>query len=232
MKEKGNDELSVLMDGEATELEMHRVLRNVAEDPAAAAKWQRYHLASAILKKEIRPCHAQTLLNVDLASRVRAALEEEPVIVVAPTSATIKAAARNAWWKPLANVGIAASVAFVVVIGWKQAQPAPAKPVVAAPQFAQSATPAPVFNASINNAPLNNVVPVQYGNAVPVSQSFGAIPRGLSVPNEFVRFQRLDEERFNHYLISHSGNAAFATQGGQLPYVRVVTLKPVDAAQH
>ncbi len=55
MREKGNDELSALMDGEATELEMHRVLRSAVDDPEVAAKWQRYHLASAILRKDTRP---------------------------------------------------------------------------------------------------------------------------------------------------------------------------------
>lgn len=234
MREKGNDELSALMDGEATELEMHRVLRSIEEDPAQAAKWQRYHLASAILKKEIRPGSGEQMLKLDLASRISAAIAEEPVLShpadIAPTTKTSTANSPT-WWKPLANVAIAASVATAVVIGWQQTQPGVA--ASSAPLAANTNQNAPVMVATpvVNNAmTAQNVMPVQYGNAVPASPSYGVMPRSVAVPVEYLRPQKLDEQRFNHYLISHSGNAAFATQGGgQLPYVRVVTLKPIEA---
>lgn len=258
MREIGNDELSALMDGEATELEMHRVLRSIEEDPAQAAKWQRYHLASAILKKEIRPGSGEQMLKLDLASRISAAIAEEPVLSQSsdPELATrVPATKSPAWWKPMANVAIAASVATAVVIGWQQTQPGvttPTLPLTAhAPQNApvMAATPVAsnamttqtamttpnVMNAqnaiSAQNAmSAQNVMPVQFGNTVPASPSYGVMPRSVAVPVEYLRPQKLDEQRFNHYLISHSGNAAFATQGGgQLPYVRVVTLKPVEA---
>lgn len=240
MREKGSDELSALMDGEATELEMHRVLRSIEEDPAQAAKWQRYHLASAILKKEIRPGSGEQMLKLDLASRISAAIAEEPVLShpadTAPTSKT-SAAGSPTWWKPLANVAIAASVATAVVIGWQQTQPgvaAPSAPLAAnTNQNAPVMAATPVANNSMtaqNAMTAQNVMPVQYGSAVPASPSYGVMPRSVAVPVEYFRPQKLDEQRFNHYLISHSGNAAFATQGGgQLPYVRVVTLKPVEA---
>lgn len=231
MREKGNDELSALMDGEATELEMHRVLRSIGEEPEQAAKWQRYHLASAILKKEIRPCSAQQLLKLDLASRVSAALADEPAITHTETAAASTQAAAPGWWRSLANVAIAASVATVVVIGWQQtrspvALPASAPAVAQATQASVGAMP-----VSASAMPVQYTSPVQYGSVQPVSQSYGIMPRGATVPLEYVRAQKLDEQRFNRYLISHSGNAAFATQGGQLPYVRVVTLKPIEASQ-
>lgn len=232
MREKGNDELSALMDGEATELEMHRVLRMIEEDPAQAAKWQRYHLASAILKKETRPCSGQQLLSIDLSSRVSAALADEPLIMRPVDSLASRPPSTSVpgWWRPVANVAIAASVATAVVLGWQinQAGVAPAAqpPTVAhaAPANSGAMAAVPV------GAPAQNVMPVQYGSVVPVSPSYGVMPRSVSVPVEYVRPQKLDEQRFNHYLFSHSGNAALATQAGsQLPYVRVVTLKPVEA---
>ncbi len=252
MREIGNDELSALMDGEATELEMHRVLRSIEEDPAQAAKWQRYHLASAILKKEIRPGSGEQMLKLDLASRISAAIAEEPVLshpVVTEPARNASVAKFPTWWKPMANVAIAASVATAVVIGWQQTQPGVTPPAV--PLAAHTTQNAPVMAATpvANNAmttqnslsaqnslptqnsmSAQNVMPVQFGNTVPASPSYGVMPRSVTVPVEYLRPQKLDEQRFNHYLISHSGNAAFATQGGgQLPYVRVVTLKPVEA---
>lgn len=241
MREKGNDELSALMDGEATELEMHRVLRSIEEDPAQAAKWQRYHLASAILKKELRPCSGEQLLNIDLASRISEAIANEPVLNQ-PVDLALPLKSLRAqpqvWWRPMASVAIAASVAAVVVMGWQQTQPGAAAPEHAVAHAAQStpgvtATPVVsnnVGNSVSNNMAAQNVMPVQYGGVVPVPPSYGVMPRSVAVPVEYMRPQKLDEQRFNHYLISHSGNAAFATQGGgQLPYVRVVTLKPVEA---
>lgn len=252
MREIGNDELSALMDGEATELEMHRVLRSIEEDPAQAAKWQRYHLASAILKKEIRPGSGEQMLKLDLASRISAAIAEEPVLsqpVVTEPARNTPAAKFPTWWKPLANVAIAASVATAVVIGWQQTQPGVTTPTVPLAAHATQNVPVmagtPVANNAMttqnslsvqntlpaqNSMSAQNVMPVQFGNTVPASPSYGVMPRSVTVPVEYLRPQKLDEQRFNHYLISHSGNAAFATQGGgQLPYVRVVTLKPVEA---
>lgn len=236
MREKGNDELSALMDGEATKLELHRVLRTIEEDPEQAAKWQRYHLVSAVLKKEVRPGVAQTLAGMDLASRVSAALAEEPVLHK-PEPEPV-APAVNSWWRPLANVAIAASVATVVVIGWQQSQ------TPGTPQAAPAVAHAVQQNVS-QPAAVSGAIPVVAGAAVSqygsqpsaysagqtVVQSYGVMPRSVPVPIEYVRTQKLDEQRFNRYLISHSGNAAFATQGGQLPYVRVVTLKPSESVQ-
>lgn len=238
MREKGNDELSALMDGEVTELEMHRVLRNVEDDPEQAAKWQRYHLVSAILKKELRPGTAQQFSHFDIASRVSAALAEEPVLQAAPQNSKVPAS-DNAWWKSLASTAIAASVAAAVVIGWQQTQPGVATPVAPVGVAQLSHSPAPTAS-SINGA----AMPVQYGGAnvagygngqyagaMPVAQTYSIMPRSAAMPVEYVRTQRLDEERFNRYLFSHSGNAAFTANGGQLPYVRVVTLKPVEVAR-
>lgn len=243
MREKGNDELSALMDGEATELEMHRVLRTVEDDPEQAAKWQRYHLVSAVLKKEVRSGTALSLAKFDLASRVSAALAEEPAMqkaesVVAAQSSLASPATPSVrgWWRPLANVAIAASVATVVVIGWQQSQTSVASsaPAVAhaQPSSLQPGAMAGAMPVAANPAATSYASqPASYGSVQSVVQSYGVMPRSVSVPVEYVRTQKLDEQRFNRYLISHSGNAAFATQGGQLPYVRVVTLKPAESTQ-
>lgn len=238
MREKGNDELSALMDGEATELEMHRVLRTIEDDPEQAAKWQRYHLVSAVLKKEVRPGSAQTFAKLDLASRVSAALAEEPVLHKPQQNAT--APVTQSWWRPLANVAIAASVATVVVIGWQQSQVSTTQ---AAPAVAHAVQQG-VQHSISQPAAVAGAIPVvagavsmPYGSQTTAygtqsaSQPYAVMPRSVPVPVEYVRTQKLDEQRFNRYLISHSGNAAFATQGGQLPYVRVVTLKPTESVQ-
>ena len=49
-KERLEQSLSALMDGEATEMETHRILKAVAEDQQLREKWKRYHMASAAIK--------------------------------------------------------------------------------------------------------------------------------------------------------------------------------------
>jgi negative regulator of sigma E activity len=67
-----NEALSALMDGEADELEVRRVLREVPAQPELAAAWKRYHAVRASLQQEMH-------LNprVDLLQGVQARLAAE-----------------------------------------------------------------------------------------------------------------------------------------------------------
>jgi len=210
MRDNDAEALSALMDGEATELELRALVRDAARDPELAAKWGRYHLASAVMHKQLAPAKATSLASLDLASRVAKALEEEPDT---PVTAEVVAspAARGQRWRQWANVAVAASVALGVVAGWEFARPG----APAATGLAQATASA----GSVLGQ--GAVMPVSFGERLPASV------------NPAYRLQPVAgtpvDDRFNRYLISHSGNAALATHGGAVPYVRVVTLKPVSA---
>lgn len=272
MRENNFEELSALMDGEVSELEVRRVLRAVSEQPEYAARWQRYQLASAVLRKELPAGTALRVATLDrtcsLADRVSAVLaEDEPLNLSAQLEAQgQKARFRSriglgsaTWWRPFASTAVAASVAAIVVIGWQQAQVTggsgglPNSAVASAGDMADAATAANDADAMMGQANVVSAnipaqsysalggampvaagaIPVQYGNHVINRQgdAYARTQQGSIVPMERSRSRVLDEERFNHYLISHSSNAAFATQAGQLPYVRVVTLKSAEAAR-
>lgn len=91
--------LSALMDGEATELELHRVLNTVSSDEALRSRWQRQQWVSQALSGR-----APGLDSVDVSGRVREALTQP------------RPAARNPLW----SVAVAASVTFAIVLGGQQ----------------------------------------------------------------------------------------------------------------
>lgn len=105
------EQLSALVDGEHQDAHL---LDEIKSDKIMAEKWQRYHLIRQTMRKEL-----PNSVDFDIAAKVSAALEQEPV-VLAPKSG----------WRQLPGVAavlplvrqggqlaIAASVAVAVVIG-------------------------------------------------------------------------------------------------------------------
>lgn len=107
MSEKEYESLSALMDGEADEMSVHRLLGKVDKDPELKAKWRRYHLAQDILKGQTS-AHSE----LDVSGLVSSAIAGEST----PKS-------ERPWLKAVGGMSIAASVAFAVVVGTQFALP-------------------------------------------------------------------------------------------------------------
>lgn len=98
-----DESVSAVMDGEADELELRRVLAAAGEDPALRERWARYQLARDVM-------HKQTVVpKLDLAAAVSAAIaaEEAP----APAQQTSRS------WHRLGRFAVAASVTLAVLAG-------------------------------------------------------------------------------------------------------------------
>jgi sigma-E factor negative regulatory protein RseA len=108
MSDSLKESLSALMDDEADDLELRRVLKILPEQPELEQVWARYHLVSASLKREIhhRP-------GVDLLGRIQAGLAEDDIPSL-PARQTSEPVAKS-FWRPLGQAGIAASVALAVL---------------------------------------------------------------------------------------------------------------------
>jgi sigma-E factor negative regulatory protein RseA len=131
-REALHESLSAVMDNEADELELRRML--AGDNPELRATWSRYQLARAAMHKElIEP-------RLDIAAAVSAALADE----AAPVRTQ-----RNGW-KSLGRLAVAASVTVAVlagvrlynqneVAGPQLAQQAP-QPSIAVPQTSQGPT--------------------------------------------------------------------------------------------
>ncbi|WP_236167280.1 sigma-E factor negative regulatory protein [Pseudomonas fulva] len=99
-REALQESLSAVMDNEADQLELRRVL-NAVDDAETRATWSRYQVARAAMHKEL------LLPNLDIASAVFAALADEAV----------PAKAKQGPWRTVSRVAVAASVTLAVLAG-------------------------------------------------------------------------------------------------------------------
>ena len=102
MSDSLKESLSALLDNEADELELRRILQASRRDPELLLTWQRFSLVQAALRDGARP------LGPDFADRVLQQLEAEP---------RVSASGRFLpWQQNLARLAIAASVAAVFFV--------------------------------------------------------------------------------------------------------------------
>ncbi len=100
-REALQESLSAVMDNEADELELRRVLAACGEDAELRATWSRYQLASAVMHRE------PAMPKLDIAAAVSAALADE----AAPAQRS-----RNPW-RNVGRLAVAASVTLAVLAG-------------------------------------------------------------------------------------------------------------------
>ncbi|WP_193074031.1 sigma-E factor negative regulatory protein [Pseudomonas sp. FME51] len=97
--------LSALMDDEAEQLELRRVLHAGEKAPGVRRTWERYQYARSVMHKE----PWQT--GVDLSAGIAAALADEPTPAIAPSVNSTR------WKLQLGRVAVAASVTLAVLVG-------------------------------------------------------------------------------------------------------------------
>lgn len=133
-REALHESLSAVMDNEADELELRRVLATDG-DTEMRSTWSRYQVARAAMHKElIEP-------RLDIASAVSAALADEPAITVAKPQRFV--------WRNMGRIAVAASVTVAVLAGvrlYNQSE-------VAGPQIAQQAAQPSIAVPQTNQGP-------------------------------------------------------------------------------
>lgn len=204
------ESVSALFDGEATELEVRRLLSN--EPAMVRAAWRDYQLQrDAIQGTDLR------FASFDISARVRAAIDDED----APALANA-AASGGRWWRPLASMAVAASVATVVVIG--------ARGIDASGGFDGRGGNMVAQQSTVN--PNVNRVHAALGNVSASVQPFGPLAAGYGLPgtvfprNEVVgngfpgiqnasfdAEQIAQQQRRQRYLLRQSERAALNNHG-------------------
>ena len=213
-EERLAESLSALMDGESTEFEVHRILKDVNSSAGGSGsvrdKWQRYHIASAIMSGE-------PVVNVDFSAAVSAAIDLEETHRISSLQRFTGSASRFA---------IAASVAMVAILGVQQfstVEPNGSDAV----QFAQVA----VDTAEQNTGPAIQFPTGFQPNIQARTVSVGGnnkVSQQPSVPVIQVRqtvSQKYSEQELRGYLndimLKHSSHAALNSNQGMLPFARV-----------
>ena len=99
-REALQESLSAVMDNEADELELRRVL-NACDDVETRDTWARYQIARAVMHKDL------LLPRLDIAAAESAALADE----------TVPAKVSRGPWRSLGRLAVAASVTLAVLAG-------------------------------------------------------------------------------------------------------------------
>ncbi len=109
-----DESLSALMDNEADDLELRRLLKELPENPSLLATWGRFHEARSVLhNEEMQPLsHAASL-------RILESIAAEPAYLGkgAIPSKRNRGLDKAKWWESAGRIAIAASVALVAFIG-------------------------------------------------------------------------------------------------------------------
>ena len=212
MSERSHEELSALMDGEASELELRRVINGIDQDGELLRKWRRYHLARSVMQGDMRESQAPDFMRLDVTAAVSAALEAEPAHDIKETRTP--SGWQERFIRPLSSVAVAASVSAMVVFGWQNFS-ATGDSNISAP----GSHSVPLAQVSVPAA--NPASGYQT-----VSDSQRRIQRNVVNQADIVRLPSEQNQRLNQYLVSHSGNAALNTASGSMSYTRVVHIAP------
>jgi sigma-E factor negative regulatory protein RseA len=202
MSERMRESLSAMMDDEAQELELERVLSRIAEDGELRQTWVRYSAVRAALSGQQVACPGR-----DISGAVRLALSSE---ADAPSDLAGKGI-RERVLRPLASFAVAASVAATVVIGGQQlARISGAGPEAGDSVLAGNASPVGMVNSL---------------GATSVQASFGTQAVPVLQPATRTAYRELARQRMEKYMQEHAEHAALNSPQGLVPFARVAEIR-------
>jgi sigma-E factor negative regulatory protein RseA len=202
MNDRMYESLSALMDDEANELELERVLAQVADDSSLRQTWERYNLTQHAMHG-----HPVAHLDLDISARVQAALAGSQ----ARGTRTALAVLKERMARPLISFAVAASVAATVVIGGQQlAQVGGAGPYGVDRAVATSGSPVGMLNSL---------------GATAVQASYGTQPIPVLQPATRTAYQELAQQRLRKYMQEHAEQAALNSPQGLVPFARVPQIR-------
>lgn len=196
MTEQLRESLSALLDDEANELELARLLNQIGGDDELRSVWVRYNAARAASAGQ-----PVADLTLDVSRRVSAAIAAE-VTANAPIAGTWQRLLR-----PVGSFAVAASVAATVVFGGQQ--------------LFQAGDGNPDFAGSLPAAGVSPVGFVNSVGAMPVRASYGTQPIPQLQPAARTAYKELARKRMEQYMQEHAGHAALNSPQGLVPYARV-----------
>lgn len=206
MQDEVREQLSAMADGELRSEETRRVAQRLGEDPEAAEQLGRYFLMRAALREALRP-HAGPP-GGELAARVEAALEHEPVHIAGRRRRRREMIGRVA--RPVAGVAIAASVALAMVTLW---------PRLNGPEAPSSA---PTLE-QVAGGSLKAGAPILGGGPRLSPVAAGGSPTRQQTPasREWEQLDPEVQQRLNFYFVNHSEHSSTGRLGGMLKYARI-----------
>ncbi|MGM0475819.1 MAG: sigma-E factor negative regulatory protein [Pseudomonadota bacterium] len=199
------EEISALMDGELDGRQRDVLLDAMARAGEDADRWERYHLIRDALHNEL-----PERLDIDLAGRVRTALENEPTVLAPHRGHRLWRRWGTHVGRQVAGFAVAATVAVAVVsVAWQPdgAGPGPAgsEPLTAERGDVPGGDEGSRLAAAPPEAGSSRVA--SGGNSAARGASSGTGGGGSAL---------------ERYMINHSEYSSSASVQGMLPYMRVV----------
>lgn len=196
MSEQLRESLSALMDDEANELELQRLLKKLDGDAELRSTWVRYNAVRSVMAGQ-----DVSHMQLDISARVREAIASEPAA---------KPSLREKLFRPVASFAVAASVAATVVIGGQQLSQ-----LGADPQGANAFAGGGVSPVGMVNSLGATTVQASYGTeAVPVLE-----------PAARTAYKELARQRMQMYMQEHAEHAALNSPHGLIPFARVPEIR-------
>lgn len=215
---KLQEDLSALMDNEASELELHRLLKAIESDPSLKQCWANYHVASAAMQGQ-----TPAIVPVDLSANISAAIASEAVYGRSQTRSAI-----GRVWHAAGRVAVAASVAGAVVLGAQQFYTDEVSHLAAAPEAIGSA--AGTVPAGFQPPDLTTrVVNISDGPLLSGSGDRSTLIYAPSSEEQLMQ-TKLIEEHLNQLMLEHAENATQNSAQGLLPYARIAPAVSGEAA--
>lgn len=187
--------LSALMDGEADDLELQRILRET-NNPELRAQWQRMQAARWSMRQDA------VIPQIDLSERISEALQD-----VEMTSS--EKPAQPGLWSRVGKVAVAASVTFAVLGGARFYNNMNVTDEQAVMADAQQTAPA------MSHSAMNPVVLASYDGSIKGSQTKQANDDSSS----------WYRERLPAYLKQHNQQTTVSGMETNLPYARAASIE-------
>ena len=211
MSDNIHQSLSHLMDNEADELELRRLLKACDEqdENGLADTWHRYHLVRSVLHKEFEQEHL-----FDIANRISVALEQEPEPAKHRRlfeAWRLKASEISDTW--MAKGAIAASVAAAIVL----LLPNPSEPRPVEQKLA------------VQSAGYQQTLPARGLQQSPLGVQRVSAGTNTAEGYQLINNQRLRQEQLiRGYLLQHSEYVATNGTHGMMPMARVSGYQALD----
>ena len=201
MDERMRESLSALLDDEANELEIQRLISQIDSDDTLRDTWLRYNVARCAIADQ-----QPGLLGADISGRVRDQIARDE-------SKTSVDGLAQRLLRPVASFAVAASVAATVVIGGQQ---------IAGLGGADNAWSGSAQAVAASASPVGLVNSL---GATPVRASYGTKSVPVLQPATRTAYRELARQRMERYMQEHAEQAALNSPQGLIPFARVTEIR-------
>lgn len=200
MNDRMKESLSALVDAQADELEIRRLLNESEHSPEVYEHWQRYLMIGEVLRDE-----STAAFDVDISQGIRQALDGEPMDDLSAPKMAQPNKDTNHWMRWLSLGSSAAAITLAVFMGISLYQQEDASDIQNVVALQSNAS----LQRSVSTVSRNN-------NIQPVANVSDAV-----VNQELKEVQK----RLNEYLMQHVEDNAMNSMRGIAPLARTASFR-------